>query len=120
MKTLSEVVQNLPSISAPQEEVLYLFSDLRAALINIELLSVKNEWITPSYVCDGKRMEFYYAALHILPVEKCDFAAHLLNITGKRSLSEISDEVVSLQKQCYVEVQKTHPLLPTTRIIQYI
>ncbi len=120
MKTLYEVIRMLPVTIIPNEDLMYSFSDLKKVLSSSERVYVGNECITPFYACGGKRMEFYYGTLSIRLVDKYDFDGHLLRLTGKKSISGIPNEIISLQKQCYIEVLREAPILSSTRILQYI
>ncbi|MGN1346718.1 MAG: hypothetical protein ACI4V1_08025 [Eubacteriales bacterium] len=120
MKAFCEIVEALPAIHVPHEGLMYAFSDLKAALNSEEWVSAENLSLTPFYVFDGKLIAFDYVTLNIRLVNVCDFEDHLRRITGKRQISEIPEDVLTLQAHCYLEVPRDAPFLSAARVIQYI
>lgn len=120
MKSLYEVIRDLPVTKIQNEGSMYSFLDLRRSLSKLKELQVDNECLTPFYVCNGKRMEFYYATLNIQLVDKYDFKGYLFRVTGKKNVFEISKEIISLQEQCHIEVLREAPFLSSARMLQYV
>ena len=49
-----------------------------------------------------------------------DFHRYLLKKTGKGTVEEVPDQIVRLQRECYIEVLKADGLLPVGRLLQYV
>ena len=123
MKTLSNIVECIKKIETPGGEVLYSLWELENQLSKMgddTDIIVTDCIITPNYVCEGGRYELYEYELNIRIKDNPDFEQYLLGKTGKSDLSDIPSEVVTLNQECYIEVQKQSGTLSVMRIKRYI
>ncbi len=76
--------------------------------------------LTPYYIHAGALYELYEYELNIRSTDQPDFHRYLLTKTGKRSVEEIPNQVVRLQKECYIEAAKASGRLPVGRLLRYV
>ena len=48
-----------------------------------------------------------------------DFRRYLLKKTGRKTVEDVPDHIVRLQKECCIEVSKAEGQLPVERLLQY-
>ena len=75
---------------------------------------------TPYYIHDGELYELYEYELSIRLTNQPDFHRYLLKKTGQRTVEEIPDYIVRLQKECHIEVSKAVGRLLVGRLLQYV
>ena len=76
--------------------------------------------LTPYYIHAGALYELYEYELNIRLTDQPDFRRYLLKKTGKGTVEEVPDQIVRLQRECYIEVLTADGLLPLGRLLQYI
>lgn len=117
MSTLLTIIENLPSITLHNGEILYRFSDLEVQL-NLSVdntIRVDSMSLTPSYYQDDKRIEFYYYAFNI----------RILDFTGDRTkntpeFATISDETKFLYKECNINIPAENSAISIQRLKKYL
>ena len=122
MKDIQDILRSLNVKNVITGETLYSFIEFRRVMEELcdENIQIHDCIITPYYFSKGIRMELYEYELNIRLVEKLDFEKYLLTKTGKRKVKDISKDVVSLQKNCYIELLKTNCEISKKRIQKYI
>lgn len=95
--------------------------DFRSQLgkLNDDSLVATGRIITPYYICNGI-YELYEYELSVTLTDKQDFRKYLLQKTGRKSVREIPNNIVNLQRECHIEVLKNDGRLPVKRVQQYI
>jgi hypothetical protein len=103
-KTMKEIIGKLKIFKISNEE-LHKLIDFENALqlLKEDDIEVSECILTPYYVDDGKRYEFYSYELNIREVEQKDFDKYLLQFTGKQKIEDIPSNIVERQKNCYIE-----------------
>lgn len=119
---LLDIVQRLKTEKRSNGEVFYNLADFRRQLeaLKGDSLAVPDCILTPYYIYAGGLYELYEYELNIRPTDQPDFHRYLLKKTGQRSVEEIPDQVVRLQKECYIEVAKASGRLPVGRLLRYV
>ena len=122
MVTLSDIVQWSKTEKRANGEVFYNLADFRRQLeaLKEDSLSVPDCILTPYYIHDGALYELYEYELNIRLTDQPDFHRYLLKKTGKGTVEEVPDQIVRLQRECYIEVLKADGLLPVGRLLQYV
>ena len=119
---LLDVIRLAERVERPNGEELYRIAGFREQLeaLNEGILIVEDCILTPYYIHDGALYELYEYELNIRLTDQPDFHRYLLKKTGKGTVEEVPDQIVRLQRECYIEVLKADGLLPVGRLLQYI
>ena len=119
---LLDVIRLAERVERPNGEELYRIAGFREQLeaLNEGTLIVEDCILTPYYIHDGAMYELYEYELNIRLTDQPDFHRYLLKKTGKGTVEEVPDQIVRLQRECYIEVLKADGLLPVGRLLQYI
>ena len=122
MVTLSDIVQQSKTEKRSNGEIFHNLADFRRQLeaLKEDSLAVPDCILTPYYIHAGALYELYEYELNIRSNDQPDFHRYLLKKTGQRSVEEIPDQVVRLQKECYIEAAKASGRLPVGRLLRYI
>lgn len=122
MQLLSGIVQSTKAIKWSNGEVFYNLVDFGHYLERQaeDTISAEECLIIPYYIHAGQRYELYEYELSISLADEQDFCQYLLKKTGKKSIQEVSESVIHLQKECHIEVLKSDGRLPLKRVQQYI
>ena len=121
MKLLDEI-RLAERVERPNGEELYRIAGFREQLeaLNESILIVEDCILTPYYIHDGALYELYEYEMNIRLTDQPDFRRYLLKKTGKGTVEEVPDQIVRLQRECYIEVLTADGLLPVGRLLQYI
>ena len=121
MKLLDEI-RLAERVERPNGEELYRIAGFREQLeaLNEGILIVEDCILTPYYIHAGALYELYEYELNIRLTDQPDFRRYLLKKTGKGTVEEVPDQIVRLQRECYIEVLKADGQLPVGRLLQYI
>ena len=119
---LLDVIRLAERVERPNGEELYRIEGFREQLeaLNEGTLIVEDCILTPYYIHDGAMYELYEYELNIRLTDQPDFHRYLLKKTGKGTVEEVPDQIVRLQRECYIEVLTADGLLPLGRLLQYI
>ena len=119
---LLDVIRLAERVERPNGEELYRIAGFREQLeaLNEGTLIVEDCILTPYYIYAGALYELYEYELNIRLTDQPDFRRYLLKKTGKGTVEEVPDQIVRLQRECYIEVLKADGLLPLGRLLQYI
>ena len=119
---LLDIVQRSKTEKRLNGEVFYNLADFRRQLESLKegSLAVADCVLTPHYIHAGALYELYEYELNIRSTDQPDFHRYLLTKTGKRSVEEIPNQVVRLQKECYIEAAKASGRLPVGRLLRYV
>ena len=122
MVTLSDIVQRSKTEKRANGEFFYSLADFRRQLESLkeDSLAVLDCILTPYYIHAGALYELYEYELNIRLTDQPDFRRYLLKKTGKGTVEEVPDQIVRLQRECYIEVLKADGQLPVGRLLQYI
>lgn len=122
MVTLSDIVQHSKTEKRSNGEIFHNLADFRRQLeaLKEDSLAVADCILTPYYIHAGALYELYEYELNIRSTDQSDFHRYLLKKTGQRSVEEIPDQVVRLQKECYFEAAKARSRLPVGRLLRYV
>ena len=121
MKLLDEI-RLAERVERPNGEELYRIAGFREQLeaLNEGILIVEDCILTPYYIHDGALYELYEYEMNIRLTDQPDFRRYLLKKTGKGTVEEVPDQIVRLQRECYIEVLPADGLLSVGRLLQYI
>lgn len=121
MKLLDEI-RLAERVERPNGEELYRIAGFREQLeaLNESILIVEDCILTPYYIHDGALYELYEYEMNIRLTDQPDFRRYLLKKTGKGTVEEVLDQIVRLQRECYIEVLTADGLLSVGRLLQYI
>lgn len=121
MKLLDEI-RLAERVERPNGEELYRIEGFREQLeaLNEGILIVEDCILTPYYIHDGALYELYEYEMNIRLTDQPDFRRYLLKKTGKGTVEEVPDQIVRLQRECYIEVLTADGLLSVGRLLQYI
>lgn len=121
MKLLDEI-RLAERVERPNGEELYRIAGFREQLeaLNEGILIVEDCILTPYYIHDGALYELYEYEMNIRLTDQPDFRRYLLKKTGKGTVEEVPDQIVRLQRECYIEVLTADGLLSVGRLLQYI
>ena len=119
---LLDVIRLAERGERPNGEELYRIEAIREQLeaLNEDTLIVEDCILTPYYIHAGALYELYEYELNIRLTDQPDFRRYLLKKTGKGTVEEVPDQIVRLQRECYIEVLTADGLLPLGRLLQYI
>ena len=119
---LLDVIRLAERAERPNGEELYRIEGFREQLeaLNEDTLIVEDCILTPYYIHAGALYELYEYELNIRLTDQPDFRRYLLKKTGKGTVEEVPDQIVRLQRECYIEVLTADGLLPLGRLLQYI
>ena len=119
---LLDVIRLAERVERPNGEELYRIAGFREQLkaLNEGILIVEDCILTPYYIHDGALYELYEYEMNIRLTDQPDFRRYLLKKTGKGTVEEVPDQIVRLQRECYIEVLTADGLLPVGRLLQYI
>ena len=119
---LLDVIRLAERVERPNGEELYRIAGFREQLeaLNEGILIVEDCILTPYYIHDGAMYELYEYELNIRLTDQPDFRRYLLKKTGKGTVEEVPDQIVRLQRECYIEVLTADGLLSVGRLLQYI
>lgn len=119
---LLDVIRLAERVERPNGEELYRIAGFREQLeaLNEGTLIVEDCILTPYYIHDGAMYELYEYELNIRLTDQPDFHRYLLKKTGKGTEEEVPDQIVRLQRECYIEVLKADGQLPVGRLLQYV
>ena len=119
---LLDVIRLAERVERPNGEELYRIAGFREQLeaLNESILIVEDCILTPYYIHDGALYELYEYEMNIRLTDQPDFRRYLLKKTGKGTVEEVPDQIVRLQRECYIEVLTADGLLPVGRLLQYI
>ena len=122
MFTLSDIVDGTKKVKRTNGEVFYNLVDFRNQLgkLNDDNLAATECIIIPYYIFNGDLYELYEYELSVILTDKKDFCQYLLKKTGRKSVEEISGNIVNLQRECHIEVMKNDGRLSVKRVQQYI
>lgn len=120
MINLKEELKKLKVYTISNEE-LYKFSEFEKnlQLINFETFVSDNFILTPYYINNNKIYELYAYELNVHIVDKSNFESYVKRITGKKRIEDISDEIIELHKNCYLEITDSKSL-PKRALQEYI
>ena len=119
---LLDVIRLAERVERPNGEELYRIAGFREQLeaLNESILIVEDCILTPYYIHDGALYELYEYEMNIRLTDQPDFRRYLLKKTGKGTVEEVPDQIVRLQRECYIEVLTADGLLSVGRLLQYI
>ena len=119
---LLDVIRLAERVERPNGEELYRIAGFREQLeaLNEGTLIVEDCILTPYYIHDGAMYELYEYELNIRLTDQPDFRRYLLKKTGKGTVEEVPDQIVRLQRECYIEVLTADGLLSVGRLLQYV
>ena len=119
---LLDVIRLAERVERPNGEELYRIAGFREQLeaLNEGILIVEDCILTPYYIHDGALYELYEYEMNIRLTDQPDFRRYLLKKTGKGTVEEVPDQIVRLQRECYIEVLKADGQLPVGRLLQYV
>ena len=119
---LLDVIRLAERVERPNGEELYRIAGFREQLeaLNEDTLIVEDCILTPYYIHAGALYELYEYELNIRLTDQPDFRRYLLKKTGKGTVEEAPDQIVRLQRECYIEVLKADGQLPVGRLLQYV
>lgn len=119
---LLDVIRLAERVERPNGEDLYRIAGFREQLeaLNEGILIVEDCILTPYYIHDGALYELYEYEMNIRLTDQPDFRRYLLKKTGKGTVEEVPDQIVRLQRECYIEVLTADGLLSVGRLLQYI
>ena len=119
---LLDVIRLAERGERPNGEELYRIEGFREQLeaLNEDTLIVEDCILTPYYIHAGALYELYEYELNIRLTDQPDFRRYLLKKTGKGTVEEVPDQIVRLQRECYIEVLTADGLLSVGRLLQYI
>ena len=119
---LLDVIRLAERVERPNGEELYRIEGFREQLeaLNEDTLIVEDCILTPYYIHAGALYELYEYELNIRLTDQPDFHRYLLKKTGKGTVEEVPDQIVRLQRECYIEVLKADGQLPVGRLLQYV
>ena len=119
---LLDVIRLAERGERPNGEELYRIAGFREQLeaLNEGILIVEDCILTPYYIHDGALYELYEYEMNIRLTDQPDFRRYLLKKTGKGTVEEVPDQIVRLQRECYIEVLTADGLLSVGRLLQYI
>ena len=121
MVTLSDIVQRSKTEKRANGEFFYSLADFRRQLESLkeDSLAVPDCILTPYYIHAGALYELYEYELNIRLTDQPDFRRYLLKKTGRKTVEDVPDHIVRLQKECCIEVSKAEGQLPVERLLQY-
>lgn len=104
MDSFFDIIQELNKVRISREGY-YNLCDLYYRLHNIDVIEIVDDEyrLVPSYIFKGKRMELYEYELLISSNSGFDFEAYLLDITGRKCVSEIPRPIIELRKECFIK-----------------
>lgn len=122
MVTLLDIVQRSKSEKRANGEVFYNLADFQRQLeaLKADSLAVPDCILTPYYIHAGALYELYEYELNIHLTDQPDFHRYLLKKTGRKTVEDIPDHIVRLQKECCIEVSKAEGRLSVERLLQYV
>lgn len=102
-------------------EELYKFSEFEKnlQLINFDTFKSDDFILTPYYIDNNKIYELYPYELNVCIVDEINFENHVKKITGKERIEDITDEIIELHKNCYLEITDSKGL-PKRELQEYI
>lgn len=121
MKLLDEI-RLAERVERPNGEELYRIAGFREQLeaLNEGILIVEDCILTPYYIHDGALYELYEYEMNIRLTDQPDFHRYLLKKTGRKTVEDVPDHIVRLQKECCIEVSKAEGPLLVERLLQYV
>lgn len=119
---LLDVIRLAERVERPNGEELYRIAGFREQLeaLNEGTLIVEDCILTPYYIHDGAMYELYEYELNIRLTDQPDFRRYLLKKTGRKTVEDVPDHIVRLQKECCIEVSKAEGRLPVERLLQFV
>lgn len=122
MVTLSDIVQRSKTEKRANGEFFYSLADFRRQLESLkeDSLAVPDCILTPYYIHAGALYELYEYELNIRLTDQPDFRRYLLKKTGRKTVEDVPDHIVRLQKECCIEVSKAEGQLPVERLLQFV
>ncbi len=116
-----DVIQALDVFNISTEEF-YKLIDLKKHLISMDKdnIEVQECILTPYYIHGNKRLELYEYELNIRKVEKLNFEKFLLNLTGQKDIKNIPENIIELQKNCYIKLENDNTFLSINILHQYV
>lgn len=122
MVTLSDIVQRSKTEKRANGEFFYSLADFRRQLESLkeDSLAVPDCILTPYYIHAGALYELYEYELNIRLTDQPDFRRYLLKKTGRKTVEDVPDHIVRLQKECCIEVSKAEGRLPVERLLQFV
>ena len=119
---LLDVIRLAERGERPNGEELYRIEGFREQLeaLNEDTLIVEDCILTPYYIHAGALYELYEYELNIRLTDQPDFRRYLLKKTGRKTVEDVPDHIVRLQKECCIEVSKAEGQLPVERLLQFV
>lgn len=112
---LEDIIEKLEMIKISNEE-LFSAVEFKKALQflkdveGIDELEAAEYILTPYYVEDGSICELYAYELKIEIVERKDFYKHLLDFTGRETISDVPKDIMEREKNYYMELLRGETL----------
>ena len=121
MRRLKDIIQVLETRIVSNEKY-YNLNNLQECLNSLddEMIEVEDYILIPYYIFMGKRMELYEYELNIVVDSKQSFEKYLLGLTGKKSVSDIPNNIIKLRKNCYIECEKNTRTMKVALLRKYI
>ena len=103
--SLKNIIQELEIIKVSNEELFKLSQfEEKLSLAEIQSFEADEYIITPYYLNDEKIYELYAYELNICIVKKKDFNKYIKKKTGKNKIKDISNDIMELHNNCYIEI----------------
>lgn len=121
MERIYDIIQRMDANFVFNEKY-YSFEDLRECLkgLNDKVIETEDFILVPFYISQGKRMELYEYTLKIIVEKKERFEDYLLRITGKKDIKDIPDNIIKLNRICYIECENNTHIIKTEYFLKYI
>lgn len=121
MKSIYDIIQLL-DVNSMFNERYYRFEDLRRYIDDLsdQLIETEDYILTPFYIFQGKRMELYEYKLRVIVEKRGSFEDYLLAITGKKSVKDISEQIIKRNRICYIECEDNTHMIKVNYLQKYI
>ncbi|AGF55467.1 hypothetical protein Cspa_c16970 [Clostridium saccharoperbutylacetonicum N1-4(HMT)] len=120
-KSLNDLLNSI-SVLERSDTKYYKLNDFHSALNKMygEAVELSDTIITPFYICDSGILEIYDYELNIRLVDHPNEESFILTKTGKKSIHEISSEIIQKLSNCYLEIVKPQRVLLTNMLEKYV
>jgi hypothetical protein len=120
-KSLDDLINSISALERSNTKY-YRLNDLHNALNKMygEEIEINDAILTPFYICDLGVLEIYDYELNIRLVERPSEETFILTKTGKKSINEVSSEIVQKLRNCYLEIVKPQRFLLTNMLEKYV
>ena len=68
---------------------------------------IKELYLVPFYIKDGKRLELYYYQFRLDKTDGKDIISYILSVSGKSSIDDVDDKLIDVLKHGYFTSEKS-------------